>query len=267
MTQQFSGYLRILSWGAVAVAFIATIYVWSQPPDVSHNAYFILSIVSITALLFESCVSFLSRREMARLSDDLDRKSEQVLELLAGEKKDDEIVDSLRKEINRLIGILSRPPADHLPGKQEGSPLDLAPQEEVAHVIVPEDLRTLDHPRLLTPQEFRLLAAQSARVAGRYGRYFTVIRIRMGLKERSRQVGELQAQEECRVALDKIAQALRKSDFACSEHSDLLIIGFPETSAVHVGAIISRLRAVLAFSSARDLTVEIDSRGLGSIRP
>lgn len=105
-----------------------------------------------------------------------------------------------------------------------------------------------------------MLVTQFTRVAVRYERQFTVIRIRLNVAERERLVGPEKAAEEYRVALEVIAKTLRTSDFAATEGADAIIIAYPETSVTHVDAIMTRLRAALQDSAAANLAIELDQK-------
>lgn len=113
-------------------------------------------------------------------------------------------------------------------------------------------------PRVFSSQEFRLLATVFSRSARRYERPFAVARITMNLDELRRDVGTVQADVEFRAAIEEVIGTLRITDFASTDGSNSIIMGFPETSATDVDAIFGRLRAALKSSGAKDICLETD---------
>lgn len=112
--------------------------------------------------------------------------------------------------------------------------------------------------RVYSPQEFKLLATEFARVASRYDRAFTVARIKLNLDELHRKIGTVQADVELRCAIEDILRTMRSVDFASTAGYHTIVIGYPETSAVHVDVIFGRLRAALKSSDARNLLLETE---------
>lgn len=259
VTQQLSRSLRVLSMGAAIVLLLVTGYAWSLPPgNFMFIASGILSIASIIALLFVNHFASEADRQIAELSAELEKKSAQVLELVEAEREDDRIVESLTEKVNQLKSTLLSVQTKHATERQHVFVSDLAMQGREAKVVPLNIPQHTASPRIYSAQEFRLLAAQCARIAARYDRYFTVIRLRLNVEERRRQVGAAQASGEYRTAVDVIARTLRTSDFASTEGEDSIVIGYPETSSVHVDAIMSRLRSAMASSAARELHMEVD---------
>ena len=182
------------------------------------------------------------------------------MELVEAEREDDRIIEGLTDRMNQLKSTLLHHEIRHIEGAPEivfptaGSS---SPDEGGKVSFAPP---IISHPRLLSPQEFQMLVTQFTRVAVRYERQFTVIRIRLNVAERERLVGPEKAAEEYRVALEVIAKTLRTSDFAATEGADAIIIAYPETSVTHVDAIMTRLRAALQDSAAANLAIELDQK-------
>lgn len=267
MTQQRLKSLRLLAMSAAIVLLPVTGYVWSLPPSgFMLLASGILSVASVLALLFVNHFAVEADKEIARLSGELESKSAQVLELVEAEREDDRIIESLSEKVSQLKSTLLSVQTKHVSERQRILVPDLIHQEAAGKVVPLSASRAHENPRIYSPQEFRLLATQCARIAARYDRYFTVIRLRMNVEDRRREVGATQANNEFRVAVDVIARTLRTSDFASTEDADSIVIGYPETSSVHVDAILSRLRSALGTSTARDLHIEVDPSSGGAIR-
>jgi hypothetical protein len=114
-------------------------------------------------------------------------------------------------------------------------------------------------PRAFSHQEFRLLATQSARVAGRYSRSFAVARFNMNVETLRRQVGSVETDIVFRKVVDAIVDALRAGDFVSTAGSNSIIVGFPETAAANVAPIVERVRSTIrnATNVQFDLDVNI----------
>jgi hypothetical protein len=113
-------------------------------------------------------------------------------------------------------------------------------------------------PRVFSHQEFRLLATQAARVAGRYSRAFAAARVTLNLDTLRREVGTVEADIVFRRVADAIVEALRTSDFLCTAGADSIVIGFPETTASDVRAIVERVRAKIRGFASVPLNLEVD---------
>lgn len=254
---------NVSSYRAAALAALLVLlpvngYIWSLPITVPMLITVgILMALTVVALLLFVYFSALSERETSSLAGELQKKSAQVLELVEAEREDDRIIQSLTERINQLKSTLIVNQSKHVPG-EPGIVFPAATSSAVLSGSIEPVVSVQDHQTLHSHDDFRLLATQFARVASRYDRHFTVMRLRMNVAERSRVVGAQRASEEYQAAIGVIAKTLRNSDFAASEGAESLIIGYPETSATHVDAILSRLRAVLRSSDARNLDIEMD---------
>ncbi len=120
------------------------------------------------------------------------------------------------------------------------------------------DIGTLleGRPRAFSHEEFRLLATQSVRVAGRYSRPFAVARFNMNVDGLRRQVGSVETDMVFRKVVDVIVDALRAGDFVSTAGSSSIIVGFPETSAANVGPIVERVH--LTIRKITDLPFDFD---------
>lgn len=261
MTPLNLGRYRWASLAALVVLLPVNGYVWSQPvgPRMLILSA-ILMVLGLVTLFFVNYFFAASERESARLSDELEKKSTQVLELVEAEREDDRIIESLTDRINQLKSTLLHNETRHVSGSPQIVFPDAAPSASTGNGAAPVMPSIFEHPKLYSIQEFKLLATQFARVASRYERHFTVIRLKLNVNERAGAVGLQKAADEYRAAIEVIGKTLRTSDFAAIEGSDSIIVGYPETSAIHVDAIMSRLRAALESSEARDLKIELDRR-------
>jgi Thaumarchaeal output domain 1 len=106
--------------------------------------------------------------------------------------------------------------------------------------------------RAFSPPEFRLLATESMRVARRYGRPFTLARFTLANVDDLRsELGPLRTDLAFRIAVDAIVEALREADFVGADSATSVLIGFPETTASHVAAIVvERVRELIRTSIA-----------------
>ena len=261
MTPHSLGRYRSASLAALLVLLPVNGYVWSLPVS---NAMLtlagILLVLGLGALFLVIYFSAASDREMARLADDVEKKSAQVLALAEAAREDDRIIEGLTDRMNQLKSTLLHHEIRHIEGAPEIVFPDAAPPESGGGPRISTAPSLTSHPKLYSVQDFQTLATQFARVAVRYERKFTAIRIRMNLAERERAVGPEKAAEEYRVAIEVISNTLRTSGFAATDGSDSIIIGYPETSVTHVEAIMTRLRAALKASAACDLAIELDRK-------
>lgn len=256
MKQTRSGRLRSASLAALLVLLPVNGYAWSLP--LSNEMLTLAGIVLVLGLgaLFMMIYSFgLADREMTNLADELNKKSSEVVALVEAEREDDRIIEGLTDRLNQLKASLIHEGMRHV----DGSPEIVFPKASASMSSGASGAPSIIvHPRIYSLQDFQTLAGQIARVAIRYERQFTVIRIRMNVAEREAAVGPQKANEEHRVALQVIANTLRTSDFATIEEAGSVIIAYPETSVTHVDAIMTRLRAALKDSAASELAIELD---------
>ena len=101
--------------------------------------------------------------------------------------------------------------------------------------------------RAFSPQEFRLLAIESTRVARRYARPFTLARISLANVEELRsELGPVRTDLAFRIAVDAVVETLREVDFVGADSPTSVLIGFPETTAAHVAThVVDRVREVI----------------------
>src|SRR5262249_27169633 len=97
--------------------------------------------------------------------------------------------------------------------------------------------------RAFSPQEFRLLAIESTRVA----RPFTLARISLANVDELRgELGPVRTDLAFRIAVDAIVETLREVDFVGADSPTSVLIGFPETTAAHVAThVVDRVREVI----------------------
>jgi len=109
--------------------------------------------------------------------------------------------------------------------------------------------------RAFSVQEFRLLATESLRVARRYGRQFTVVRLSLAnIDELRGELGPLQMDLAFRVAVDAIVETLREADFVCADSATSALIGCPETPVDQVATnVVDRVRNVIRDTIAAPL--------------
>src|ERR1700730_521890 len=113
-------------------------------------------------------------------------------------------------------------------------------------------------PRAFSPQEFRLIATEVARVAARYSRPFTVARFKMNVEELRRQIGSVETDIVFRKSVDAIVEALRTSDFVSTAGANSIVVGFPETAAAGVAPIVERIRSTIRNATAVALDLAVD---------
>lgn len=266
MMQLSQGKYRSASLAALLALLPLTGYIWSQPISMPMLVISgILMALSFAAVLSLHYFSSAGDKEIARLSEELERKSAQVLELAEAEREDDRIIESLTARVGQLKSTLLHHEISRVGGTLNvvlpaARSLGLS-----AVATAPSVSSILKDPRIYSQSDFRLLATQFTRVAVRYERQFTVILVRLNISERESVVGAEKAAAEYRTAIEVIGKTLRTSDFAALEGPDSIIIGYPETSAIHVDAIMSRLRAAVSSSEARDLRIEIDRQDEGGL--
>jgi GGDEF domain-containing protein len=115
-------------------------------------------------------------------------------------------------------------------------------------------------PRAFSPNEFRLLATEAARVARRYTRPFTVVRLTLSnVDALRREVGSVETDIAFRHAVDAIVEALRTSDFVGTAGASSIVVAFPETPSAAVATIVERIRSRIrnATAVALDLAIEV----------
>lgn len=114
-------------------------------------------------------------------------------------------------------------------------------------------------PRAFSQQEFRLLATQIARVAGRYARPLAVARFTLSNVEAvRREVGSIETDIAFRHVLDAIVDALRTSDFVSAAGVHSIVAAFPETGAAGVAPIVERIRSAIRNTTATALDLAVD---------
>ena len=113
-------------------------------------------------------------------------------------------------------------------------------------------------PRAFSPQEFRLIATEVARVAARYSRPFTVVRFKMNVEELRRQIGSVETDIVFRKSVDAIVEALRTGDFVSTAGASSIIVGFPETPAASVTPVVERVRATIRNCTSAPFEVDVD---------
>jgi hypothetical protein len=113
--------------------------------------------------------------------------------------------------------------------------------------------------RALSWREFRLLAAEGLRIAKRYDRPFAVARLTVRNAEELRaKVGSVSLEAAFGIMVDAIIETLRESDFVGTNGPMSVVIGFPETPAREVGAIVARLLKRITMSVNIPLDIASD---------
>ena len=235
-------------------------FVWGSPSGTFTLAVSSgLSIASVASIFFVSLSSAMRDAEISRLAGELDKSSTQIIELVEAERQDDRIIDSLTVRTNRLKSdlIMAQTKFGFEPTSIENHEKASSGLPENTEQI--ESNMTEERPQLYSAQEFGLLAREFARVASRYQRAFSVTKIDLNIDDRRREVGAEQAVNEFKAASQTILGTLRSTDFATSDGSHSMTIGYPETSATHVGGILNHLRASLKSSDAKFLKIDLDS--------
>lgn len=244
---------------ATVVLLMATGYVISFPVDnFMLGASACLIVASVAGLLMINYFADSSSAEIARLREELQKKSDQIVELVEVEREEDRIIESLSEKVSQVRNTLLSVQAKHASERQQipGPAAETPDRGRTAAAF--NHLQVLEHPKLYTPEEFQTIANQYARIARRYDRYFTIIRIRTNSDERRQAIGEQASGDEFAAAVETITKELRTSDFASLEGPDSMLVAYPETSPVHLDAILGKLRSALALSTAREIRIEID---------
>jgi hypothetical protein len=92
-------------------------------------------------------------------------------------------------------------------------------------------------------REFRLLAAESLRVAKRYERPFALARLSItNLTSLRQEIGSMAVDEAFRLAIEVSVGSLRDSDFVVASGAASMIIGLPETSARDAATGLERIK-------------------------
>ena len=112
--------------------------------------------------------------------------------------------------------------------------------------------------RAYSHQEFRLLATQGTRVAGRYSRPFAVARFSLNVEALRRQFGSVETDVVFRKVVDAIVDALRIGDFVSTAGSSAIVIGFPETTAANVTPIVARVRSTIRGITSVPFDLDVD---------
>jgi len=256
MTPHSLGRYRSAALAALLVLLPVTGYIWSLPVSTAMLATAaVLLALGLGALFLVIYCSAAADREMARLADELDKKSVQVVALVEAEREDDRIIEGLTDRLNQVKATLLHHEMRHV----SGTPEIVFPQQPSSGSRILATTPAISAPpRFFSLEDFQTLATQFARVALRYERQFTVIRLKLDVAAREAAIGAEKAAEERRIAREVISNTLRTSDFAADEGPASIIIGYPETSVTHVDAIMTRLRAALKASAASDLAIELD---------
>ena len=260
MTQARLRFYRNLSFTVMIVLLPVTGFVWGSPSGTFKLAMsIVLSIASVISIFFVNLSTTMPDKEISRLAGELDKSSTQVIELVEAERQDDRIIDSLTVRTNRLKSdlIMAQTKFGFEPTSIESH--EKASSGLPASVEQTESNVTEEPPRIYSVQEFGLLAREFARVASRYQRAFSVAKVDVNIDDRRREVGAVQADNEFRTASKTILGTLRSTDFATSDGSHSMTIGYPETSVTHVGGILNHLRAALKSSDAQFLKIDLDS--------
>ena len=260
MTQTQLRLYRNIPFIVMIALLPVTGFVWGSPSGTFTLAVSSgLSIASVASIFFVSLSSAMRDAEISRLAGELDKSSTQIIELVEAERQDDRIIDSLTVRTNRLKSdlIMAQTKFGFEPTSIENHEKASSGLPENTEQI--ESNMTEERPQLYSAQEFGLLAREFARVASRYQRAFSVTKIDLNIDDRRREVGAEQAVNEFKAASQTILGTLRSTDFATSDGSHSMTIGYPETSATHVGGILNHLRASLKSSDAKFLKIDLDS--------
>lgn len=114
------------------------------------------------------------------------------------------------------------------------------------------------HTHTYSPHEFRLLAGHEVLVSARYKRPFSVARITvLNLDALLRKQGAVATDEGFRRVAAAVVADLRASDFVGVDSKLSCVIGFPETTAESVEAIIKRIRSTVQANARNEVELGV----------